>query len=120
MMYISIKDLMPYMEQYSDAYLNEVTGDFISGEMTGQSIPDLLKIPKIDNTQIKRLYVSQQLNIKSLMNKLLRTPEDEFIHSFHLLIENSEFADEWYRFYESKLLQFAADWCNENNIRYTL
>ena len=77
---------------------------------------DFLPIPQIDRNDIVVKYLTEKNN-----RKLIRQRNDkEFFGIFHIYTEDNRLVEEWLDFEKTELINYAAAWCEQNQIKYTL
>lgn len=77
---------------------------------------DFVLIPQINRYDIAIDF----LKIKNMKKILHKIEISDFDQMFHWFIEDNNLKDEWHNFEEIKLIEFAAKWFDQNQIKYTL
>ncbi len=95
-------------------YSNEDRQNLINADL--YTANDFLLIPTLDHNEIAAWYLLEKNN-KKLWRK---RHNDTFFNEFHNFIEDELLLHDWQTFERNKLLEFAVEWCHENQIKYTL
>ncbi len=80
---------------------------------------DFLLIPRLSRHDMVIAFL-QKCNNRSLLRQQTALTEPEFFHLFHWYLEDHLLTAQWKEFETSALLAFAADWCRDNGIAFTL
>lgn len=125
-MYLDLSDIFEYFESITiedNNYLNindyHIYSQAERNNLTGSNIieqSDFLLLPKIGRNEIVAKYLVQKNNKKLLSNK----GDEDFFYKFHWYIEDNHLVDEWQNFEKRELMNFAANWCEQNDIKFTL
>ena len=146
-MYINIFHLISYMEsgcgntyfdpytykchgesdlnsEYKYVYLENANGDFVTHKRIKKSfdeknidISSLILLPQIDLKCLADSFIRSLVN-KKIPQKLLKA-FDKNSDSF-FLIDKYNLQDEWEEYRTRYEVSFASEWCDQNNVNYTL
>ncbi len=128
-MYLKLKEAAYEFERIFDAedsyfntsnyksYTEEDMRTLISAEMYTKS--DFLLIPRLSRHDTTIAFLQKWSN-RSLLRQQAALTEPEFFHLFHWYLEDHLLTAQWKEFETSALLAFAADWCRDNGIAFTL
>lgn len=95
-------------------YCEEERLELIDLEVFDES--DFLLIPQIDYKELKARFLIKQNN-----KRLLRMQNDkDFDRKFHWYTEDNSLVGDWVDFVDTELISFAAKWCEQNQIKFTL
>ncbi len=77
---------------------------------------DFQKIDQIDRNEIVSKYLVDKNN-----KRLLRKSDDkDYFSKFHCYVEENLLVEDWYMYEKKELTEYAAEWCKQKNIRYSL
>lgn len=77
---------------------------------------DFLLIPQIERNEIVRKYLINGNN----KNLLRKKGDKDFYRKFHWYLEDNHLVDDWRHFEQSELIAFASEWCEQNQVEFTL
>lgn len=80
------------------------------------SPPRYLLIPKPNAKEAIYSYIDQAAD--ESYKALLDLPGDDIIHAFHVKVTDDGFFDQWEYFEYNYILDKAAKWCDQHNIKY--
>lgn len=125
-MYLRIKEFCYFFEKLSEAdsnYFNTEDYQICSGEERQELIDeetyeagDFLLIPQLERDEIVKKFLARN-NEQSLLRK---TGDEALFPGFHRYLEDNHLTDEWNQFEKSELIAFASDWCERNQIEFTV
>ena len=104
--YFNIKDYQIYSVEEQQGLINE---DIYEAN-------DFLLIPQIELSKIMEKY----LIIKNNQSLLRKKGDKDFYRKFHWYIEDNHLVDDWQHFEQSELIAFASEWCEQNQIEFTV
>ena len=118
-MQIELKTLFIYrqyvdypMAYYFDRKTYNIVDAAASLELTDETYERCIPLFQIDEEALQDEFILQLNNKKILSDYRQRTV------CFGEFIDKRYLGDSWWRFYEGKVYEAAADWCQKNNIKY--
>ncbi|GEM_PF-4256492 len=122
-MYIQLNNLASIMERFSKQqvfYDIYVGGFFESDNLKHQEDTRYILVPKFDDDKIMAMYIDQ-LNDRTLKYKISKLLSDnDYIRKFHHFINDHALYDDFIQYSQGVKLKIAEEWCNQNNLKYTL
>lgn len=116
-MYIELDDMVCYMlscseaffdiDNYSLYYRSELPSD--AGDI------NILQLPEVDETSVIESFIDKHPHMRRKIERQNKDLTDEF----HRIVNDEGLCDEWMQFRWAFLQDVAADWCNQNNIKFT-
>lgn len=123
-MYINLNSIIPYICGVSCGFINidnyELYIDYGKKEEYYNN-PSFLELPYIDKLSYRDL--KNKFLEKYIPNKkhhFIKMRDDEFEDYFHLALNNNLLVDDWYEYEDSFKIKLLQEWCDSNNIHYTL
>ncbi len=106
------------MDSYSNAYLSSenYTCNY-EHDLSDIEIKESLLIPKMNESVIAKQFIAHMKNNK--LNKLLDT-QAHFLNRFHRQINDLSVYDQWIAYRNAYYIQAAIEWCEANQINYTI
>ena len=135
-MFVTIEDILDAMEmvdQYSEFFLNETTGEIIMVSETSMSREEIDAIyDRLDDDGYFKLptqYDIDDYNIpEDFVNNLPHSEAKDFLENaiasqdsfeqFQQGIESYDLVDDWYQFHDRTYRRIAENWCIDNEIEY--
>lgn len=135
-MFVNIEDILDAMEmvdQYSEFFLNETTGEIIMVSETSMSREEIEAIyDRLDDDGYFKLptqYDIDDYNIpEDFVNNLPHSEAKDFLENaiasqdsfeqFQQVIESYDLVDDWYQFHDRTYRMIAENWCIDNEIEY--
>lgn len=135
-MFVTIEDILDAMEmvdQYSEFFLNETTGEIIMVSETSMSREEIEAIyDRLDDDGYFKLptqYDIDDYNIpEDFVNNLPHSEAKDFLENaiagrdafeqFRQGIESYDLVDDWYQFHDRIFRMIAENWCIDNEIEY--
>ena len=135
-MFVTIEDILDAMEmvdQYSEFFLNETTGEIIMVSETSMSREEIDAIyDRLDDDGYFKLptqYDIDDYNIpEDFVNNLPHSEAKDFLENaiasqdsfeqFQQGIESYDLVDDWYQFHDRTYRMIAENWCIDNEIEY--
>lgn len=120
-MYVYISDLAVAMSGVTNnMYLDISTGAFLLKKDLPSS-KNYLRIPRIDSNSLALEYIGEKSVPQKTKRKLKKFTEDpKFGSYFHRTVNDEGLYDDWSEFQKKREYEIAENWCNANNIRYSL
>ena len=125
-MYLKLKDLLYYFEgafENEPCFLNLFDYQVYSKEEKCRLInteichvDDFLQIPRKDFDEIVVKFLLEKNNVSLLRKK----EEKDFYRKFHWYTEDNHLVNDWRDFEEAELIAFASEWCDQNQIKFTV
>ena len=117
-MYINLNNFICFMDSYSNAYLSpENYICYYEHDLSDNEKKVSLLIPQINESGIAKQFIVHMKNNK--LNKLLDT-DAHFLNRFHIQINDLSLYDQWIAYRKDYYIQAAIEWCEANQINYTI
>ncbi len=135
-MFVSIEDILDAMEmidQYSEFFLNETSGEIIMVNEMSMSRNEIEEVyDRLDADGYFKLptqYDIEDYNIpEDFVNNLPHSEAKDFLENalsgqstfeqFQQGIESYDLVDEWYQFHDNAYRTIAENWCIDNEIEF--
>ncbi len=123
-MYISLYSIVPHICGVSCCYLNlntyEVNIEYDSCKLY-ENNSSYIALPYINSVSYRNLkndFLKIYFPRKS--KSFIAMNDDEFEDYFHIMINDNLLTDDWYKYEDNFKLKLLQEWCERNNISYTL
>jgi hypothetical protein len=101
-------------------FINTSNGEYMKEIDVLQVDSGYIILPHVDESEIIDAYIRQISDI-ALQKRLIRGKSGgDFSHGFHIEINNRGMYTEWIEFRENLIKKIAKDWCDGNNIRFSI
>lgn len=122
-MYICLYSIIPHICGVSCGYLNintyEIHIDYNDDKKYHNS--SFIPFPFIDansyrdlqNTFLNKYYPKK-------FRQFIKLDDEEFEDYFHITINDNLLLDDWYKYEDDYKLKMLQEWCEQNNIKYSL
>ena len=116
-MYIELDDLVCHMLSCSESFF-DIDNYLLYYE--SELPPDadsinILQLPKVDETRVIDSFINKHPHLRRKIERQNKALAD----GFHRIVNDEGLYDEWTQFRWAFLQDIAADWCNQNNIKFT-
>lgn len=123
-MYINLNSIIPYICGVPCGFINidnyELLIDYENKEEYYDN-PSYLELPHIDELSyrnIKNKFLEKYISRKK--HHFIKMKDDEFEDYFHLALNDYLLVDDWYEYEDNFKIKLLQEWCDSNNIHYTL
>ena len=116
-MYIELDDLVCHMLSCSEAFF-DIDNYLLYYRFELPSDADsinILQLPKVDETRVIESFIDKHPHLRRKIERQNKALAD----GFHRIVNDEGLYDEWTQFRWAFLQDVAADWCNQNNIKFT-